>query len=207
MVTHPEQNEKSTRLRILDAAADLFAEVGYAGASVKQIAERAGVTGAMIHYYFQSKENLYRAVLDRVVSDLETMAREIIATRKPPVERLEIYLRWFFDYAATHPHFSRAWLMSLGGSEREYLVAIVRDRFHPLAELGRAFFEAGIDEGIFKPVDIIGLEISIYSEVRTYFAEQEFLGLLLGIDPLTPERLEAQKKSLVDRIFRILGIE
>lgn len=207
MVTRPEASEKNTRLRILDAAADLFAEAGYAGASVKQIAERAAVTGAMIHYYFQSKENLYRAVLDRVVADLEAMAGEITATRKPPVERLEIYLRWFFDYAATHPHFSRAWLMSLGGGEREYLEAIVRERFRPLAQIGREFFEAGIRDGIFQPVDVLGLLLSIYGEVHTYFAEQEFLALITGLDPLSPERLQQQKDSLVDRVFRVLGVE
>ena len=57
--------------RILDAAEELFAELGIAGTSVRTITEKAKVNVAAVNYHFDSKENLVRKVLDRRTADLE----------------------------------------------------------------------------------------------------------------------------------------
>lgn len=62
----------NTSERILDAAEEVFAEVGYSGATLRMVAARAGVTQALINYYFGSKYGLYEAVFirrGRVISD------------------------------------------------------------------------------------------------------------------------------------------
>lgn len=63
----PGRPEGQTNLAdsILDAAEVLFAESGYAGTTLRQVAERLDVTPAMITYYFQNKDNLFRAVFTR----------------------------------------------------------------------------------------------------------------------------------------------
>src|SRR5438270_232572 len=66
----PEASERlrdaeRTRARILDAALAEFADKGYAGARVRQIAERAGVNAQLISYYFGGKEGLYRELVQR----------------------------------------------------------------------------------------------------------------------------------------------
>lgn len=63
----PGRPEGQTNLAdsILDAAEILFAEGGYAGTTLRQVAERLNVTPAMISYYFQNKDNLFRAVFTR----------------------------------------------------------------------------------------------------------------------------------------------
>lgn len=202
IVTEPHID---TRTRILDAAEDLFAQVGYSGASVKMIGERVGVTGAMIHYYFKSKEKLYRAVVDRIVHDLETMAREIIATRKPPVERLEIYLHWFYDYIAQHPNFSRMSVMGLGRDEADYATKVFRARVRPLYKLGVRFFENGIKKGLFEPVDVGALLVTIYATVFAHFAERDFLTMITGDDPAGPAAIRRHREATIDMVFRILG--
>ncbi len=201
------QATTGTRDRILDAAEDLFAEKGYSGASVKIIGKRVGVTGAMINYYFQSKENLYRAVVDRIVDQLEQMAFKIIATRKPPIVRLEIYLHWFFDYVAQHPNFSRMTIMGVGGTEREHLNEIFRKRVRPLYKLGVRFFETGIENGVFLPVDVKALLLTIYAAIFTHVAERNFIQMITGYDPADPAELQRQKDALVDMVFRLLGVK
>src|SRR5262245_26835300 len=59
-----------TRARILAAAEEEFAAAGYDGARTVAIARRAGVTHAMLHYYFDTKAALHRAVLERVLAAL-----------------------------------------------------------------------------------------------------------------------------------------
>ena len=59
-----EENERA----LLEAAEIVFAEQGFAGATTAAIARRAGVPKANLHYYFPTKEGLYRAVIERVLT-------------------------------------------------------------------------------------------------------------------------------------------
>jgi len=61
---------EATRQRILDSALTLFAQRGHAGSSVRNIAGSAGVSLAMVHHYFGSKDALYNACVDRMYADL-----------------------------------------------------------------------------------------------------------------------------------------
>src|SRR5215470_10227799 len=66
----PGRTSAETRARILAAAEAEFAATGYDGSRTVTIARRAGLTHAMLHYYFDTKAALYRAVLDRVLAEL-----------------------------------------------------------------------------------------------------------------------------------------
>lgn len=61
----PRRGREATTAAILDAARELFAERGYAAVTVREIAERAGVTHALVHQYIGSKADVFRAVLVR----------------------------------------------------------------------------------------------------------------------------------------------
>lgn len=64
MPTTPKLQHRPTRLHLLNAGTRVFAEKGYAGAALREIAARAGVNSALIAFHFGSKEGLYRASLD-----------------------------------------------------------------------------------------------------------------------------------------------
>ena len=199
--------DTQTKDRVLRAAEDLFAAEGYSGASIKAIAERAGVTGAMIHYYFDSKERLYHAVLDHIVGELQEMATEIVATGKPPVERLEIYLRWFFDYAARHPNIARLTVMGLGTIESDYFAQMLDKAVRPLFKMGEGFLQKGIDEGIFRPVSPHHFLASVYGMMIPFFSDVEFFGRVFERDPVSEEELEARLECILDIVFRALDVE
>ena len=81
-----EENERT----LLEAAEEIFAEQGFAGATTAAIARRAGVPKANLHYYFATKEALYRAVVERVLTAwLAAAPRSTPATirakRFPPI--------------------------------------------------------------------------------------------------------------------------
>ncbi|NLM92956.1 MAG: helix-turn-helix transcriptional regulator, partial [Bacteroidales bacterium] len=59
-----EENKQGAEQRIMDAAAKNFVYKGYSGARMQQIADDAGVNKALLHYYFQSKELLFRQVME-----------------------------------------------------------------------------------------------------------------------------------------------
>ena len=96
--------EKSTETLILEAAEREFLAKGFAGARTTAIAEDAGVTHAMLHYYFRSKQNLF----DRIVeSKIELLDRLVFSAFDddsfPLAERLSRGIAAHFDFIADNP--------------------------------------------------------------------------------------------------------
>lgn len=85
MLSQPQQtattHQKDSRAAILDSAEAAFAELGYGGASIRAIARDAKVNQAMVHYYYQNKDQLFTAVIER-------RAGEINARRDAALQRL-----------------------------------------------------------------------------------------------------------------------
>lgn len=79
--------------QILDAATRVFAEHGIDGASVAQVAEASGVSKATIYHYFESKEALVAALVDRLFAADEPGLERIVAWEAPAAERLRAYAR------------------------------------------------------------------------------------------------------------------
>src|SRR5208283_3789640 len=99
-----EENERS----LLQAAEEVFAEQGFAGATTSAIARRAGVPKANLHYYFATKEGLYRAVVARVLTAwLE--AASSFDTSEDPRQALSAYISAKMDLARAMPLASRIW--------------------------------------------------------------------------------------------------
>src|SRR5258708_2397684 len=94
----PEQS----RAAILKAAVREFAQEGVAGARIDAIARSAKVNKALLYYYFEDKEALYRAVLDQVFGGVRAAIHNALAQELSPRERLASY---FCAQDATH----RAW--------------------------------------------------------------------------------------------------
>lgn len=195
---------RDPRERIVFAAEAVFARQGYGGARTQHIADLASVNKAMIHYYFDSKEKLYHAVLDKILFDLIKLHQEANREDLSWPRLLEVFYRGFFDYVATHRNFSRITAMDLGSQDR-YLARIVETFFKPLFERGVAFIKEGIARGEFKKVDPRQYLISVYGMTMTCFSEAEFMRMLLGEDPLQEKALQQRREHLLDMVFAGLG--
>jgi AcrR family transcriptional regulator len=107
------------RDRILRQALKEFSKSGYAGARVDRIAEKAGVNKQLIYYYFQSKENLFRSVIQSVWKAAE-------AIEKAPEEAGEA-VRYWSRFYFKHPEWARL-LIWEGLERRNRKVAGEKDR-------------------------------------------------------------------------------
>lgn len=77
---------------ILDAALDLFAEHGVARVTIKDIGRACDMNAAMIYYYFENKEDLFRATIERAIGRMLARYRDLQAAHDDPVERID---GWF----------------------------------------------------------------------------------------------------------------
>ncbi|MHA6758416.1 TetR family transcriptional regulator [Streptacidiphilus sp. PAMC 29251] len=116
-----------TRQRILDAAAEVFAEHGYSGASMRDIAERLGITKAALYYHFASKEDLLDGLVQPAVQALTDYAQAAESGLHSPAEMLHRFLDLTIEgIPGLHP------LMVDPGAR-----AAVKTRHHPMELIQR----------------------------------------------------------------------
>jgi len=109
-----------TRDRILDAAEHAFSEHGLAGSRVAAIATDADANKAMLYYYFNSKDGLYTAVLERLADRVVAMAETVLeGDDVPPEQRLFAFVQGYADLLADNPRILRIIVRELlSGAER-----------------------------------------------------------------------------------------
>ena len=103
-----EQTVQSKEQQILEAAEKEFLEKGYNGARTTSIAKSAGVTHAMLHYYFRTKEQLFERFIDKKMSEVVPLLTHLFGNSDLPlVERIEKTISVHFDFIATNPDLPR----------------------------------------------------------------------------------------------------
>jgi AcrR family transcriptional regulator len=105
----PRKRLSATERRetIEDAATALFAERGYQGASIDEIARRSGVTPPVLYDHFASKQDLYRRLLERHFAELRQVWRENFIGEGPPARRVARSFDAWFAYIEAHPFAGR----------------------------------------------------------------------------------------------------
>ena len=85
--------EPNARERLLETATELFAEKGYAGTSVREIVDRAGVSKPVLYYYFKSKEGLFYAIMEWAADVQQEILEEIFTTSGTVLDRFIYFYR------------------------------------------------------------------------------------------------------------------
>ena len=133
--TSRPRDASATREALLDAATLVFAEQGFAGARVDEIATRAGLNKALIYAYYGDKTGLYRAVLTAHLDEFaDPVFSKAVASEAGPRRALEDIVRRFFRLLIKNRSFARllAWdLLSNGKSGRD----VILESAGPLLEL------------------------------------------------------------------------
>src|SRR2546423_64446 len=101
------QRGQRTRASILAVAERIFAELGPEGARTDVIAAVAGVNKALLYYYFRSKDELFRAVLEEHLTEFRSRALETLNRRTSVRTRIRAYINLQFDRIAARPYYPR----------------------------------------------------------------------------------------------------
>jgi TetR/AcrR family transcriptional regulator len=92
-----------TEQRIFNAASEVFEEKGYTGARMQEIADRAGINKALLHYYFRTKEQLFRAVFKVLLKKMFEKIFSIFAREIPFKEKLRLFLDEHIEFMLRNP--------------------------------------------------------------------------------------------------------
>jgi AcrR family transcriptional regulator len=197
----------STRDAILDAAEQGFAEHGFAGTSVREIARDAGLRNqASLYHYFESKEALYEAVLARGVEALLPLwqaggiAMEA-AAKDQRAGAMGAYLDRVFDYLVEHPHLARL-IERAGLDEDRFVAGAVPRLLRPLYVQGVEVLRGAGSS--WQPSQLPHLAAGLFHLIFGYFANASLLQAVLDEDPHSPRMLEQQRTFLKTAVARLL---
>ncbi|MFZ5897886.1 MAG: TetR/AcrR family transcriptional regulator [Bacillota bacterium] len=188
--------------RILDAAREVFAEVGFDAARVDEIARRADINKRMLYHYFGSKENLYAEVLRLSVKDAWERAETFLAAKSVDiVECATSAISAYFWYLVEHPEFIRLmeWESLQGGRHARRLFP---DSFAPGMHQLEEALKDGVAAGVFRQdLDIRQLLISINGLCSAYLSRREILGFLWDEDMFSPQMLRKRLNHILELLF------
>jgi AcrR family transcriptional regulator len=88
---------------VLEVAKQQFAQFGFRGANLDDVASASGVTKPVLYDHFASKEGLFLAVLDGIRNELLSVGQQAIASDATNEKRIKTAIRQFFEYAEQHP--------------------------------------------------------------------------------------------------------
>lgn len=139
----------ATRTAILDSAEKIFARDGLRSTRTEEIAAGSGVTKAMIHYYFDTKEALYQAVLDRVFQEREQGMDFSSLRTLPPVEALNAFLERLFQQMVAKPHLGPLFALENIQNDGAFYTRSGGMIYRTLADI----ITRGVADGAFRPQD------------------------------------------------------
>lgn len=193
------ENERA----ILEAAEKVFAEAGFGGATMQLIADMAGLPKANLHYYFATKEDLYRRVVQQIF-EIWLDAASSFDNAPGPVEGIGAYIDAKMDISRTHPHGSKVWaseVMHGAPVIQDYLETTLRD----WTEGRIAVIQRWINEGKMQPINPRHLLYMLWATTQHYADFGHQIQTLNDGKPLTDKQWREAKASVKDMVLRGIG--
>lgn len=188
-----------TRAELLDVATEVFADSGYSGARIDEIARRTRTTKRMIYYYFGGKEQLYLAVLEKVYRGIRDKERTLHVQDLDPAESLRRLAELTYDHHLENTEFIR--LVAIENIHRGRFIRQIdslRDLGKPALGLLEDILARGREEGTFRTdVDAVDVHLLISSYCVFQVANRYTFGHLFDLD------LDADENR--DRLRTVIG--
>jgi TetR/AcrR family transcriptional regulator len=205
----PEPQSKRNAIRqenerlILAAAEKVFAEAGFGGATMQLIAAMAGLPKANLHYYFATKEELYRRVVQNIF-EIWLHAADVFDKAPGPAEGIGAYIDAKMEISRRHADGSKVWaseVMHGAPVIQDYLETTLRDWTEGRAAVIRRW----VAEGKMAPVDPHHLLYMLWATTQHYADFGHQIETLNGGKALSDRQWKAAKDSVKAVILRGIG--
>ncbi len=197
------EHPRGTPARILDAAEDVFAAEGYAGASMRDIARRADVPFGALHYHWGSKKQLWEAVFTRLGDRTRDTIMRNLKPGNTAGELIDNLVDSFLDLLISKPNTVRlAFRMALERDEMRLLS--IRRMFADLARLGTSVFERLMPQTtIDPPAAIFVISAAFMGALADVDGQEDMLGGSVYTSKSARERLRAELKRVSRLVFQV----
>jgi AcrR family transcriptional regulator len=194
-----DATRKPRKDEILDEATRLFAERGYEGTSMGDLAERCGIRKASLFYHFENKEAIYAAVLDRLLAAVSRAITLAAGAHGSFAERLDTMTDAMTNVLGEQPYAARLimrevmdWGPVIQGKLEASIIAVL--------DLAEQFLRAGQEAGVFAPNDPKQLLVSLAGLHFFPFGIGRIVQRFAGVDPSDPTFVIARQGAVRDQV-------
>ncbi|ESR23730.1 TetR/AcrR family transcriptional regulator [Lutibaculum baratangense] len=205
-VTPHKRDAAATRQRILDAAREAFAQHGFTGARIDQIARASQANVQMLYRYFGGKEELYLAALEDTYARIRALERQLDLGTLAPADGMRRLVEFTFDYLRDNPEFvAMIRNENMAGGRFVRQLPMVSDSTLPLLEAVSDLLTRGRETGAFKrQVDPGQLYITVLSLCITHLAQRHTLSVMFRNDLGADDWLDERRAHAVEVVMGYL---
>ncbi|HWO62229.1 MAG TPA: TetR/AcrR family transcriptional regulator [Umezawaea sp.] len=200
------RDAERTRAEILAVAAHEFADKGYDGARVDEIAAKTRTTKRMIYYYFGGKEQLFIEVLERSYTVIRSIERDLDVEHLDPIDALRSLAELTFDHHESHPDFVR--LVSIENIHRAEHIAHSTELAglaNPALDVLTRILDRGRAAGYFRDdVDALDVHMAISAFCVFRIANRHTFNAIFDRDMLDPARRDHHRRMVGDLLVSYL---
>lgn len=200
------QEDQNTEQKILDAANSVFQEKGLYGARMQEIADKAGINKALLHYYYRSKEKLFETVFRAAVSLMAPKIRHIITSDEHLFDKIRRFTDEYITFLSNHSFLPAFVINELNKNPK-----LIQDVF--MKEIGDSFevlksdVQCYIDNGEIKKVEVEQVLINMISMSLFPVVAKPLLKTLFNkSEEEYHQLLNARKKLVADMIIDSIKI-
>ncbi|WP_299203642.1 TetR/AcrR family transcriptional regulator [uncultured Amphritea sp.] len=190
---------------IIQAASEIFAAQGYAATKTIDIAEHAGLPKANVYYYFKSKKNLYRSVIESVIDPLLQAATPFYQDDDPATV-LEQYIRAKIRVSQQHPHASKVFASEIMHGA-PHLPDDIAEQMMEQTRVSSDKIQSWIDRELMDPVDPHHLLFTIWASTQTYADFDWQITRVTGKKKMSQRDYDIAAEQLIQLILKGCGVQ
>lgn len=180
--------DDNTEEQILEAAKNIFQSKGMDGARMQEIADKAGINKAMLHYYYRSKQLLFEAVFKNAFSLLAPQLNAILNDDSTIEEKVKNFTSNYISFIIKHPYLPNFIIQELNRNP-DFILKLKENKGFPNLDKFKIQVKTEVKNGLIKPIS----------------AEQLFINILaLNIFPFVAKPLIMAFSDTVDKKYKQL---
>lgn len=194
-----ERERQAHRLEILSAAERVFVRQGFHATTIEQIAQEAQFAIGTLYKFFASKEELYRAVIQRIAQDFMDLFHSQVLTKEDPEQALRALIELRLTHFDQHRGFFRVFFEAAVANRVDPITSLCEQMHHYYEQYVDAvtgLFQKGISQGVFDAVDPLYLTLCLEGVINAcvaYWSRSE------PKEPLST-RIERMQHEFIERI-------
>ena len=198
-------NRDKLEADIAAVAVRVFAECGYEGTSIADVAERAGLSKQNLMYYYPSKQALYQRVLDEVLDEWLARMESLADETQEPAAVLRAYVQAKLRFSREQPWASRVYAMEVISGAQLY-GAQIQNRVVPLLRKDIEVFEKWISAGRIAPINATHLLFALWAMTQSYADFSTQMALVLNRKQLSKKDFADAEKVIVDMVLAAVSL-
>lgn len=190
------KKDQNTEEVILSAAKQVFLEKGLDGARMQDIADKAGINKALLHYYFRSKDKLFEVIFTEAVANFIPRIAEMMSSDKPLFDKIKSFVHEYISMLIDNPYLPLFILNEVNRQPKVFVHKIFGNKLPPLEKLVE-HVQREVQQGTIKPIHPIQLLMNMTSMCIFPFVAKPMIQFVSKTNDVQFRQLMEQRKTEV----------